>query len=156
MILKRGDLQVSATIAWASGERRGVRFDSPTPVQEWAGGKIKVKPPHGRYFRRLFSATQVKVGSIVDVTAGKVALIDFERPEQNDWLAVNQFVVINGQNNRRPDVVVFVNGLPLGVQLVELGPINATIHKVDECVTVAELEALTDAYGLILERMLAP
>ncbi len=49
------------------------------------------------------------------LTAGKVALIDFEHPEQNDWLAVSQFVVINGQNNRRPDVVVFVNGLPLGV-----------------------------------------
>ena len=47
--------------------------------------------------------------------AGKVALIDLEHPEQNDWLAVSQFVVINGQNNRRPDVVVFVNGLPLGV-----------------------------------------
>lgn len=49
------------------------------------------------------------------LTAGKVALIDFKRPEQNDWLAVSQFVVINGQNKRRPDVVVFVNGLPLGV-----------------------------------------
>ncbi|SXX10900.1 type I restriction endonuclease subunit R [Klebsiella pneumoniae] len=49
------------------------------------------------------------------LTAGKVALIDFEHTEQNDWLAVSQFVVINGQNNRRPDVVVFVNGLPLGV-----------------------------------------
>ncbi|BAO36760.1 TPA: type I restriction endonuclease subunit R [Serratia marcescens] len=46
---------------------------------------------------------------------GKVALIDFEYPERNDWLAVSQFVVINGQNKRRPDVVVFVNGLPLGV-----------------------------------------
>lgn len=49
------------------------------------------------------------------LTAGKVVLIDFERPEQNDWLAVSQFVVINGQNKRRLDVVVFVNGLPLGV-----------------------------------------
>ena len=49
------------------------------------------------------------------LTAGKIALLDFEHPEQNDWLAVSQFVVINGQNNRRPDVVVFVNGLPLGV-----------------------------------------
>ncbi len=49
------------------------------------------------------------------LTAGKVRLIDFECPEQNDWLAVSQFVVINGQNNRRPDVVVFVNGLPLAV-----------------------------------------
>ena len=49
------------------------------------------------------------------LTVGKVALIDFEHPEQNDWLAVSQFVVINGQNNRRPDMVVFANGLPLGV-----------------------------------------
>jgi len=49
------------------------------------------------------------------LTAGKVALLDFEQPEQNDWLAVQQFVVINGQVNRRPDVVLFVNGLPLTV-----------------------------------------
>ena len=61
------------------------------------------------------------------LTAGKVALIDFEEPEQNDWLAVSQFVVINGQNNRRPDVVVFVNGLPLGV--IELkAPGSAGAH----------------------------
>ncbi len=58
------------------------------------------------------------------LTAGKVALIDFEHPELNDWLAVSQFVVINGQNNRRPDVVVFVNGLPLGV--IELKAPGAT------------------------------
>lgn len=61
------------------------------------------------------------------LTASKVALIDFEHPEQNDWLAVSQFVVINGQNNRRPDVVVFVNGLPLGV--IELkAPGSAGAH----------------------------
>ncbi len=61
------------------------------------------------------------------LTAGKVALIDFEHPEQNDWLAVSQFVVINGQNNRRPDVVLFVNGLPLAV--IELkAPGSAGAH----------------------------
>lgn len=40
-------------------------------------------------------------------------LIDFEHPEQNEWLAINQFTVIENHNNRRPDVVVFINGLPL-------------------------------------------
>ena len=35
-------------------------------------------------------------------------------PRRNDWLAVNQFTVVEDQHNRRPDVVVFVNGLPLG------------------------------------------
>jgi len=61
------------------------------------------------------------------LTAGKVALIDFERPERNDWLAVRQFVVIHGQHKRRPDVVVFVNGLPLAV--IELkAPGSAGAH----------------------------
>lgn len=62
------------------------------------------------------------------LTAGKAALIDFEHPERNDWLAVSQFVVINGQNNRRPDVVVFVNGLPLAViELKAPGSDSATL-----------------------------
>ena len=42
-------------------------------------------------------------------------VIDFDDPDANDWVAVNQFTVIEGQRNRRPDVVIFVNGLPLGV-----------------------------------------
>ena len=49
------------------------------------------------------------------IAGDRVRLIDFDNPEANDWLAVNQFTVIEGQNNRRPDVVVFVNGLPLGI-----------------------------------------
>jgi type I restriction enzyme, R subunit len=44
-----------------------------------------------------------------------VRLIDFNDSESNDWLAVNQFTVFEGQHNRRPDIVIFVNGLPLGV-----------------------------------------
>jgi type I restriction enzyme, R subunit len=47
-----------------------------------------------------------------------VRLIDFENPSANDWLAVNQFTVIEGNYNRRPDIVIFVNGLPLA--LIEL------------------------------------
>jgi len=42
-------------------------------------------------------------------------VFDFDEPENNDFLVVNQFTVIEGEHNRRPDVVVFVNGLPLGV-----------------------------------------
>ena len=61
------------------------------------------------------------------LTAGKGALLDFEQPQRNDWLAVRQFVVINGQVKRRPDVVLFVNGLPLAV--IELkAPGSAGAH----------------------------
>ncbi len=42
-------------------------------------------------------------------------VIDFDIPDNNDWLAVNQFTVSDRQHTRRPDVVVFVNGLPLAV-----------------------------------------
>lgn len=49
------------------------------------------------------------------IAGDQVQLIDFDNPAANDWLAVNQFTVIEGQNNRRPDIVIFVNGLPLGI-----------------------------------------
>jgi len=49
------------------------------------------------------------------IAGAQVRVIDFERPENNDWVAVNQFTVVEGQHERRPDVVIFVNGLPLAV-----------------------------------------
>jgi type I restriction enzyme, R subunit len=49
------------------------------------------------------------------IAGDHVRLIDFDNPDANDWLAVNQFTVIEDQNNRRPDIVLFVNGLPLGI-----------------------------------------
>ena len=55
-------------------------------------------------------------------------LIDFTNAENNDWLVVNQFTVIEGPHNRRPDIVVFVNGLPLGViELKNAADEDATI-----------------------------
>ncbi len=41
-------------------------------------------------------------------------LVDFDNPANNEFLAVNQFTVIVGEKNRRPDILLFVNGLPLG------------------------------------------
>lgn len=45
---------------------------------------------------------------------------------------------------------------PLGAQCIEIGPVNASIHKVDEHVAVADLEALPDLYLRLIERLLAP
>ncbi len=45
---------------------------------------------------------------------------------------------------------------PLGVEVVELGPVNATIHSVDECVALDELGHLVDLYRTVCERLLAP
>ncbi|MGG0591519.1 type I restriction endonuclease subunit R [Priestia megaterium] len=42
-----------------------------------------------------------------------VRLIDFERPEKNEFLVVDQFTISNAQGNIRPDLIIFINGLPL-------------------------------------------
>ncbi|MFZ5556682.1 MAG: type I restriction endonuclease subunit R [Pseudomonadota bacterium] len=66
-----------------------------------------------------------KDGSIAGAQA---RVIDFDQPANNDWLAVNQFTVSEGQYTRRPDVVLFVNGLPLAViELKNPADENATV-----------------------------
>ncbi len=49
------------------------------------------------------------------IGAEVVRVIDFENPKANDWVAINQFTVLEGRHARRPDIVLFVNGLPLAV-----------------------------------------
>ena len=66
-----------------------------------------------------------KDGSIAGAQA---RVVDFAVQDNNDWLAVNQFTVADGQHTRRPDVVLFVNGLPLAViELKNPADENATI-----------------------------
>src|ERR1700722_9137541 len=68
-----------------------------------------------------------KAGQIVH---DKVWLIDFGSPDNNEILAVNQFTVEEGQFNRRADVVVFVNGIPLAVlELKNIADEQTTIRK---------------------------
>lgn len=45
----------------------------------------------------------------------RIWLIDYDEPSNNDWVAINQFTIIENGKNRRPDVVVFINGIPLGL-----------------------------------------
>jgi type I restriction enzyme R subunit len=52
------------------------------------------------------------------IAGNHVRVVDFADVAANDWLVVSQFSVSDGQHNRRPDLVVFLNGLPLG--LIEL------------------------------------
>lgn len=62
------------------------------------------------------------------IAGDHVRLVDFAEVRANDFLAVNQFTVIEGQHNRRPDIVVFLNGLPLGlIELKNAADEDATI-----------------------------
>ncbi|NWJ51047.1 MAG: type I restriction endonuclease subunit R [Bacteroidetes bacterium] len=69
----------------------------------------------------------------------EIALIDFEHPESNQFLVTNQYTIVerkesmNGSNNKRPDVLLFVNGIPLVVmELKNAADENATIRKAYE------------------------
>ena len=109
-------------------ERR-VRDVLPTlnpdlPVESLDDAFRKLARPEGSslevrnraFHRMLVSGVEVEYRDAKGRVRGdQVRVIDFENTANNDWLAVNQFTVTENQNTRRPDVVLFVNGLPLGV-----------------------------------------
>lgn len=98
--------------------RKLLRTESPSLVEN-----------NRRFHRFLTDGVPVEYrreGRIVHDTA---RLFDFDAPENNDWVAVNQFTIEENRRNRRPDVIVFVNGLPLAViELKNLADENATIR----------------------------
>nr|WP_236861490.1 type I restriction endonuclease subunit R [Candidatus Magnetominusculus xianensis] len=62
------------------------------------------------------------------IAGDKVYLFDSRKLDNNDWLAVNQYTVIENNHNRRPDIVIFLNGLPIAVfELKNPADANATI-----------------------------
>jgi type I site-specific deoxyribonuclease, HsdR family len=99
--------------------------DIPTDAQEAALRKI-LHPDspslvgNNRVFHRmLVDGVEVEYrrpdGSI---RGDQVRLADFDHQEKNDWLAINQFTIIENHNNRRPDILLFLNGIP--VVIIEL------------------------------------
>lgn len=68
------------------------------------------------FHRKLVDGITVEYRRDDGTIAGTQArVIDFDDPDNNDWLAVNQFTVAENKHTRRPDIVLFVNGLPLAV-----------------------------------------
>ncbi len=94
----------------------------PTEAQDEALRKVlRIATPSLIATNRTFH-TMLRDGVAVEyrrpdssIAGDHVRLIDFADIDANDWLAVNQFTVIEGRHQRRPDIVVFVNGLPLAV-----------------------------------------
>src|SRR5690606_29717513 len=80
-----------------------------------------------------------------DDRGDRVWLIDFKNPYNNDFVVANQFTVIENGNNKRPDVILFVNGIPLVV--IELK--NAT----DENTTVRSAFKQIETYKTIIPNL---
>lgn len=82
------------------------------------------------FHRLLTEGIEVEVLGDEGVKGDKVYLIDFANPKNNDFVVCNQFTVIENNINKRPDVVLFVNGLPLVViELKNPTDENATVRK---------------------------
>jgi type I restriction enzyme R subunit len=83
--------------------RKVLRAESPSPVLS-----------NRRFHEFLANGVDVETRRKEGRIAGdKAWLVDFERSENNDWLVVNQVAVIENGHSRRPDLVVFLNGLPV-------------------------------------------
>ena len=96
--------------------------DLPTEALEDAFRRLTRPEGAGTEARNRAFHRMVVDGVNVEYRAGdgairgaQVQVVDFDDHEANDWLAVNQFTVTENQHTRRPDVVLFLNGLPLGV-----------------------------------------
>lgn len=82
------------------------------------------------FHKMLTEGIEVEIMGTDGIKGDKVKLVDFDNVENNEFLVCNQFTVIENNINKRPDVVLFINGLPLVV--VELkNPVdeNATVQK---------------------------
>lgn len=98
--------------------RKVLRVEGPTLVAA-----------NQQFYRMLRDGVEVEFAREDGSASGdRVRLIDYDIVEANDWLALNQYTVVEGHHNRRPDVVVFINGLPISVlELKNPGDENATI-----------------------------
>ena len=93
------------TSAWEDAFRKLIRPEGPT-----------LEARNRAFHRMLVDGVTVEYRTDSGAIRGtQVRVIDFDDPANNDWLAVNQFTVVENKHQRRPDVVLFVNGLPLGV-----------------------------------------
>ena len=65
-----------------------------------------------------------------DIKGDFVHVLDFENPVNNEFLVVNQYTIVQNNNNKRPDVLLFINGIPLVIfELKNPADENATCHK---------------------------
>jgi type I restriction enzyme R subunit len=79
-----------------------------------------------------------------NIRGAQAQVIDFNDPAANDWLAVNQFSVVEHKHSRRPDVLLFVNGLPLAVlELKNAAAENATIWSAFQQLQTYQVEVPT-------------
>lgn len=81
------------------------------------------------FHKYLTEGVDVEVRREGGIRGDKVYLVDFETAENNEFLALNQFTIIENNNNSRPDIILFINGLPLVlIELKNAADESATVY----------------------------
>ncbi len=94
----------------------------------WASEPSPVTRNHAFHQRLVDGITVEYTRPDGSIGGALVHVFDFDHPDKNDWVAVNQFTIVEGQNTRRPDVLIFINGLPVALmELKNPADENATI-----------------------------
>jgi type I restriction enzyme, R subunit len=111
----------------------------PTDAQEQALQKVlRIYSPDVLHNNEVFHGFLVEKVKIPYQKDGfersyEVALVDFENSFNNEYLAVNQFTIVENNNNKRTDVILFVNGIPLVlIELKNAVSEHATMRKAFE------------------------
>ncbi len=85
------------------------------------------------FHKMLVDGVPVEYRKGSDIKGDSVRIVDFDSPLNNEFLVVNQYTVVQNNNNKRPDVLLFVNGIPLVIfELKNPADENATCHKAYE------------------------
>ena len=85
------------------------------------------------FHKMLVDGVPVEYRKGSDIKGDSVRIVDFDCPLNNEFLVVNQYTVVQNNNNKRPDVLLFVNGIPLVIfELKNPADENATCHKAYE------------------------
>jgi len=82
------------------------------------------------FHRALTEGVNVSYQKDSNTRGDQIFFVDFEHPESNEFLVVNQFTIIENNQNKRPDIILFVNGLPLVViELKNAADENTTLKS---------------------------
>ncbi|QRN85821.1 type I restriction endonuclease subunit R [Clostridia bacterium] len=78
----------------------------------------------------LLNGVSVEYRKNGDIKGDFVHVLDFENPLNNEFLVINQYTIVQNNNNKRPDILLFINGIPLVIfELKNPADENATCHK---------------------------
>ncbi|NCN11309.1 MAG: type I restriction endonuclease subunit R [Leptospira sp.] len=110
--------------------------DIPSHAQEDAVKQVlRIASPdllvnNETFHRMLTEGVAVSYKQDGNMRGNRVWLVDFSNPDNNDFIAANQFTIVENNQNKRPDIILFVNGLPIVViELKNATDENATIHS---------------------------